>query len=532
MPDWGRDTRTGADVHVSKAARERIYVCPVCQIRLELRRGSELEYFAHWRGLPGTRACELFSPTTVGAPSATGSQRGTSVAVRPEARVEDSPFDAGLLLDVSDDRWSLALRLPVLQGEDLGELSLADLRPAHVEIAAGQATQRVGALDLLSRDGAARVVVPPGVGAYRTRPGGTWPASVKTNRWKVEVRGLDSKGTLFRLRRGDWTRLRAGSGIHLGESLLVVAEAHPPPMIANASGAERHGHDIISEGRTWRLWELRLAESSAHWLSSLGYTVVPRRWSIASASPARSCTDRREPVYWLEDTVVLALEAPAANARTDAALTDGSNTYGTTVVASEDTRVYMALASRFRGRVRFQVGTASFEVEFSERPSSDKTIALLRQTPRLQVWIGERCFEAWSDEDNRVLIDPREPPEVRVQLGADTVRASVIVWQRGRRRTWRSRSDGEVAKVIEDALAAASLIEVDAENLGRVTLSPIARSARARDAQSTRDDRLEGYARALRLLGERNSADRDRTAVHAVSLIQARLATPRRRGVR
>jgi len=530
VPDWGRDTRTGADVHIRKADRGRIYVCPVCRIRLELRRGNELEYFAHWRGLQGTRACELFSPTTAGAQPATGSQRSSGAAAPPDAQVEDNPFEAGLLVDVSDGWWSLALRLPALYGAELGELSLADLRPANVEVAIGQATERVSALELLSRDGAPRVIVPPSVGTYRTSPGGTWPVSVETNRWQLEVRGLDSKGTLFRLRRGDWTRLRAGAGVHLGESLLVVAEKHSPPPLANVrGGAEVDSHDIVSERRTWRLWDLRVAESSATWLSDLGHTVLPRRWSVASTIPARSYTDRREPVYWLEDIVVLALDAPAANARTDAALMSGSNTYSTTVVTSEGARACVALASRVHGRVRFQVGTAPFSAEFAERPSDHETIALLRQTPRLQVWIGERCFEAWSDEDNRVPIDPREPPEVRVDLGAETVRASVTVWQRGRRRTWRSLADREVAKVIEDALSTASLIEVDGENLGRVTLAPAPRGVRARDVRATYD-RLEGYARSLRVLAERDAGGHDMAAVRAASLIRGRIVT-RGRGV-
>lgn len=528
MPDYGRDTRTGADVHISEADRGRVYVCPVCRIRLELRRGSELEYFAHWRGLEGTRACDLFSPTAGGAQPATGSQRGSAVTVRPDARVEDNPFEAGLLVDLIDGRWAVALRLPVLQGNELGELSLSDLRPANVEVAVGQATQRVSALELLSRDGAARVIVAPNIGTYRTRPCGTWPASVETNRWRVEVRGLDPKGTLFRLRRGDWTRLVTGSGVHLGESLLVLTDTRSPPP---ESVREPYGHDVVSEGRSWRLQELCVTERSATWLSDLGHLVVPRRWSIASAMPARSYTDRREPVYWIDDTVVLALDAPAPNARVDATLMSGSNAYGTTVVASEHARAWVSLVSNVPGRVLLQASTARLDVYFAERPSIEKTVALLGQTPRLQVWIGERCFEAWSDEDNRVLIDPRNPPIVRVDLGGETARVSVTVWRHGRRRSWRSRLDREVVKVIEDVLTTASLIEVDGENLGRVSLAPTTRPVRARDVDATHD-RLEGYARSLRLLAERHAGDNNRTAVRAASLVRARLAAPRRDGAR
>ena len=528
MPDWGRETRSGAVVHIGKADRARVYVCPVCRIRLELRRGSELEYFAHWRGLQGTRECELFSPSA-GNQAATQSQRIGVVAVRPDVRVEDNPLEAGLLVDVSEGRWAIALRLPVLQGDELGELSLADLRPANVEVAVGRATQRVSALELLSGEGAARVVVPPDVATYRATPCGTWPASVDTNRWRVEVRGLAPNGTLFRLRRGDWTRLLPGSGVHLGDAFLVVAETRSPPPSEDVR--EVYGHDVVTAGRTWRLWELCLTERSATWLSDLGHMLVPRRWSIASAMPARSYTDRREPVYWIDDTVVLVLDAPAPNARIDATLTSGSNTYGTTVVASEQARAYVALLSTVPGRVRLQANTGRLDLTVAERPSIKETVALLGQTPRLQVWIGERCFEAWTDEDNRVLIDPRAPVVVRVELGGETVRVSVTVWRHGRRRSWRSLSDRDVVKVIEEGLATASLIEVDGENLGRVTLAPTTRRVRALDVRATHD-RLEGYARSLRVLGERHAGDSNKAAIRAASLVRGRLAAPRRDGTR
>jgi hypothetical protein len=525
VPDWGRDTRTGANIHVSKADREGVYVCPVCRIRLELRRGNELEYFAHWRGLEGTRACELFSPTGGGAPPIVVAPRATVVSVRPDTRVEDNVFEAGLLAELTDGRWTIALRLPVLQGDELGEHSLADLRPANVEVAVGQTTQRVSALELLSGDGCARVIVPPDVATYRTKPSGTWPTSIETSRWRTEIRGLDPKGTLFRLRRGDWTRLQTGSGVHLGESLLLVADAS---LRAPEGVLETCGHDIVGEQRTWRLWQLSLTERLAPWLSERGHTIVPKRWHVTSAVPPRSHTDRREPVYWVGDTVVLALEAPAPKARLDVTFMSGSNTYGTTVVTNEVARSAVAITSRVSGRVRFQASAARLDIVFEDRPTIEDTVQLLRQTARVQVWIGERCFEPWSTEPHQLKVDLRNPPPVRVELGGETVRASVTTWTHGRQRTFRSRSDREVAKIIEQNLATASRIEVDGENLGRVTFSPMTRASRGRDAYATRD-RLEPYARCIRFLADTESGNHDRKAASAVALVQARLALSRSR---
>lgn len=528
MPDYGRDATTGAVVHIKDARRGRAYVCPVCRHPLELRRGVELEYFAHWRGLEGTRECELFAPDDGPRPSTLPITQ-KAVVVRPEARVEDAPSEAGLVVDLLDGQWQLAIRLPEIPASELEELSLAALRPAAVEIGTGDETlSRLSALELLPGVGAGRAVVPPSMHSYRARPTGTWPGSIHRLRWQLEARGLLEKGTLFRLRRGEWTRLVPGSGVHTGESLLVLANtsSSPPPPIIVLAHVE-----AVCGGVTWKLWEVRLLHveqaTVGEWVSRTGHTVVPRRWSVVPALPPRAYTETRDPVYWAGDVAVLSLEAPSAQDRELATASVGSNAFSEIVNAGMDGTAFVALTSRAATSARLQISggrSAGLEVEFVSRPATIAVLELLKQTPRLRLWVGATYIEAWRDSLTRLSVEPRSLPDVRIDLGSDNARVTLSVTEQGRRRTLRSLSAREASKAVQDFLPTSSLLELDGENLGRIAIAPVVAS-NARVSNTAARSRLDGYERLLRVLAEHHGP---RSAIGATALVRARMAQRRR----
>jgi hypothetical protein len=501
--DYGRIKKSGALVHVSRAARGGTYLCPTCGLPLELRRGPNREYFAHRRGLEGTRECELFVPGQGGgSESASGSQA-------PDARVEDDPFELGLILDHLDGEWSLGLRLPEIPHDELGEVSLGELRPAQVEVVAGgDVVSRISALDLRPGVGAARIPVPPTLREYRARTAGAWPRTINTERWQLQSRGLEAKGTLFRLRRGEWTRLLADSGVHHGERLLVLADtgcSPPAPIVC-----EVHAK-LSSGGLHWAIWEVQIPDDAlvsniAEWLDRIGHSLVPRPWSVTLVTPARAYSERGEPVFWLGDSPVLALEAPMPGAAALAILTSGSNSHRANVRVAEDKTTHVVLESRSVGLARFRIiadRSASLDCVFVERPSQLAVLELLAQTPRLRIWLGERCFEPWRGSRHTVHLTSRALPEIRVDLGGDTVRARVTVWERGKQRSYRSLSAREVATTIKAALAIASLVEIDADNLGRIELAPALSATRARDKAATHN-RLAWYEHVQSILTRRD----------------------------
>jgi hypothetical protein len=506
--DYGFNKRLRKLVHAADAVRTADYACPTCGHPVELRRGPSLEYFAHWRGIDGTDECEFF------VPGHGGSRHHIHTEESAEALVEDDPAELGLILNQDDGEWSLALRVPEIPQQEIGVEPLASLRRAVVEIVTGSAVvSRISAVELRPGVGVGRVFVPPSLQEYCARPIGTWPHSVKSQRWNLRCPEVRAMGVLFRLRSGEWTRLIAESGVQAGETVLVLADERclPPERFVRQEHAR-----IASGALTWRIWELALPDEADHalssWLDRVGHHFVSRPWNLRLASPPRAYSERGEPIFWLGDSAVFAVEAPTNDAETLATFVFGSNSQGASIGSGAGHQAQLVVTSHTAGLTRLSLADdrkATVGVMFAPRPRDEAVAELFHRTLRLRVRVGELCFDAWQASTHVICVDSKAPPEVEVNLGHESVCARVTLWEGGRLRSQRSLSGREVAATLQRGLQSASRIEIDAENLGRIEFTPRRASASERAIVS---DRLAWREHIL------NAADGPSPhAVHAIS---------------
>jgi hypothetical protein len=422
-------------------------------------------HFRHCAG-EGTPACDVYFP---------GKGNGGEAGSRALAAVEEEPSELGLLLTQLDGSWGLGLRLPEIPGDELKEESLTALLSAYVDIYSGTTPPlRLPAIDLRPGVGAARVEVAPSLHTFRTQPAGLWPAGIQCDRWRLEARGLDGKGVLFRLRRGEWIRLIAGSSVHLGETVLVLADTRcAPPVIK-----ENHQR-LAGGGLQWCIWEVRLPsepqEPVTAWLANLGHQLVQGPWCIDLVTPPRRYSESGVPFFWVKDSPILAFEAPQPSATAMVEIQSGTNSCLGSIGVTHGSPAHVAVGFHDVGLVRITVagerGTSLY-IGFERPPLPNGFPEQLASTPRLRMRVGSQNLEAWRGVDHHVPVPSRQRPAVQVDLGCDTVRARVTVWERGRQRIRRGLDAKGVERAIDDALATASRIEVDADNLGRIVVLP------------------------------------------------------------
>jgi hypothetical protein len=493
--DYARDLTNGNIVAAEVASRERPYACrrPGCGGRVYLPQVAiQRPHFRHYPG-EGTPACAEYVP---------GSGSSGEPVAPIVAAVEDVPTELGLILDQFDGVWRVGLRLPEIRHEELGDVSLRDLQPARVEVAAaGAIVTRISALDLRPGVGAARVQVPPTAQEYRSCPAGLWPATIDNLRWDLRSRGLEVRGTLFRFRGGEWTRLLNASGAHCCERLLVLAEARlsPPDSIVT----ERHA-EISGGGLRWVIWEVLLPDEPLDevtaWLGRLGHEIVPRPWAVEFTTPPRGLDGSGKPTFWIGDLVVLTLAAPRDGMEATLSVKLDTNTHSTSVSAPESRRLDVAIKSPDAKQARICVSaerSATIDVAFVERPSPQSVLNMLAKTRCLRVWLGDQVMEAWRTPTRKVPVAANALPEIRVDFGVESARARVTVWERGRQRSSRGLDARNVARMIEAALPTASRIEVDADNLGRLEIVPTRAAAVSRKTPGT--DRLAWYDQVVSL---------------------------------
>lgn len=512
--DYARDLRTGKIVEAEKAVRSRSYACPRPGCRGRVYLPNVVIQRPHFRHFPGegTPACDEYYPGT-----------GSNVDSGPRAvaAVEEDPSELGLLLTQIDGRWGLGLRLPEIPSAEFVESSLGTLRSASVEVYSGhERLLQVSALELRPGVGSARVDVAPRLQPLRTQPAGSWPASVGKERWELEARGLEATGVLFRLRGGEWTRLRARSGVYHGETLLVLADTRcaPPSLVVS----ETHGR-ISSDSLHWVVWEIRLPSEPVSnvlaWLDRLGHPVAPRPWRIALITPPRGYSEQGDPVFWVDDGPVLVLEAPEPKAVATVSFRSGVHSYNADVQAAQSRCAHIRVSVRDPGLTRLIVideRSASLALTFVRRPPDATLSELLDKTARLRIQIGQQVIQAWQGLVHKIEVSAREQLQVSVDLGDESARARVTVWQRRRQKSKRGLDALGVTKELEGALKSSERIEIDADNLGRVTLVPVyAKIARAdenrfssrlawRDHVVSKSSRMEAY-RTLAVLEQPRS---------------------------
>jgi len=468
--DYAKDLRSGKIVAAKDASKVRAYVCarPGCGGRVYLPHVVvQRPHFRHYPG-EGTPACDEYHP---------GLGYGGDKPARQIAAVEEDPCELGLLLAQVDGRWGLGLRLPEIPREELGELSVSALRPALIDIYSGsERIVQVSALDLRPGVGVARVDVVPTLERFRTQPSGSWPDSIHKERWLLESRGLRAKGALFRLRRGEWMRLLEGSGVHHAEALLVLADGRcaPPKGIVS----QTH-HGISGGGSQWTIWEVRLPSVPVAdvigWLAQLGHEFVPRSWGLDFATPPRAYAEQGIPVFWLDDAPVVTLEAPQPSAEAHLLFKVGSILNDASVEASATCVAHARVRASDVGNACISIAaeqSSSVDLVFVPRPHRTALLEMLTQTPRLRIWIGDQEIAAWGGSTHKVFIASREIPEVRIDFGADSVRARVKLWERGKQRSSRGLNARNTARLVEAALSTGSRVEIDADNLGRLQIVP------------------------------------------------------------
>ncbi len=515
--DSARDLTNGKIVAAELASRERPYACrrPGCGGRVYLPHVAiQRPHFRHYPG-EGTPACEEY---------VAGAGSGGEPVAPNVAAVEDVPTELGLIIDQFDGAWRVGLRLPEIPREELGQVSLRDLQPARVDVAAaGAIVTRISALDLRPGVGAARIQVPPTAQGYRTCPAGSWPHTIEKLRWDLRSRGLEVRGTLFRFRGGEWTRLLDASGVHFGERLLVLAEARLSPP--NSIVTERHA-EISGGGLRWIIWEVLLPDEPldevAAWLGRLGHEIVPGPWAVEFATPPRGFEGSGKPTFWVGDLVVLTLAAPHGGMEATLSVKLDTNAYSTSVSVPKSRRLHVALKSPEAKQARIGVAaerSVTIDVAFVERPSPQSVLNMAKMRC-LRVWIGDQVMEAWRTPTCKVPVTAHALPKIRVHLGVENARARVTVWERGKQRSSRCLDARNVARIIEAALPTASRIEVDAENLGRLEIFPT-RAAVTRKTPGS--DRLAWYDQVVSL---------SRPPAHATPTILQQPRTPTSLAVR
>jgi hypothetical protein len=465
--EYAKDLHNGKTMPAEAASRRRIYVCPRpgCGGRVYLPHVyKQRPHFRHYPG-EGTPACDQYFPGASGG----------YIHISPTVSVEEDPAELGVLIAQCDGSWSLGLRLPDIPSGELGAASLGTLRSASVQVYAGpDRVRQISALDLRPGVGYTRVAVSPSLQSFRTEAAGTWPVDIDKGRWALECRGIEAKGSLFRIRGGEWTRLVAGSGVRPEESLLVLAEERcaVPAEIVTETHARMHG-----SGLHWVLREIRIPEeevdSVTAWITLLGHEIVPRTWGVELATPARAYTEVGDPIFWIGDEVVLKLEAPQSGADAMLELRAGTNTHTQSVALMAGRVAHVSITALAAGFARFGIlaeRLASLNLAFIPKPSGSVVLSMLARTPRLRVLLGEVALEAWCGLTHKVRFSSQEAQELRIEPGQYDARLRVTIWERGKQKSRRGLDSRTAERTIQSALRTASRIEIDAGNLGRLIM--------------------------------------------------------------
>lgn len=409
-------------IEAAQAKRFHEYICPKCRVRVNLRRGNEREYFAHWPG-EGSPECEDYF-------WGSGSQPGGWT----EGEVEDAPQEAGLGLDLRERSWRLFLRVPEVPNSELGATSLASLGRARLAVEAnGQRLVELSAVELRPGVGHARVHVPPIAVPYALRPYGSWPEGVNLERWALQSKGLNAKGTPFRLKNGEWTRLRERTTSEWGENLVVVGD---PRSLPPALCRPRQVAEVRWAGRNWCAWHVTLPLSDAPdvsaWLLGIGSDLVEPPWRIRALSGPRAFVGPSlVPQFHVGDRIMMSVAAPNASQRADVELEAPSTRKIMTLKLPRNiTASYLEVVPQEPGSHTLTIdGHVNSKFTFDvTAPQTELAIqGAIAQLPRLRLRIANHNALPWSesitvpsassrDAGAVVLLDATGDWDVRVAL--------------------------------------------------------------------------------------------------------------------
>ena len=401
---YARDDRAKKDVdahEVGESRRSRAYSCPTCGARVHYKRSIGLSpnpIFAH-NPHEGSSDCENYYPWQGGfdAPSSP-----SPVAIRPRVAVEDTPDELGLCLEDAEI-WTTYLRVPEMSAVELGSLSPRALTSAFVEVDSGGERNRLPLIDLRPGVGSARLAVPPMTPAYKITTTGSWPTGVRQKRWQTTSRGLSSRGTLFRLRHGEWVRLREGSPVELGEELRVVADQRNSPPAECQPVA---GKVISFRGQNWRMWRVALPAVSSRqfevWTESLGVDAVEPVWDVRIANvPEDVDPESQFSVFSTRKMLIARIRSPRSGASADISLSAGSARYSDSFSTGRGTdTAFLAFSVAWPGSNELRVSyddRSSVRFETREAQDLSDLKRALGAVPVLRVMVGEALVQSWGE---------------------------------------------------------------------------------------------------------------------------------------
>jgi hypothetical protein len=467
LVDYAKDYITGKIVPASEAKHYKSYTCPRpgCGGRVYLPRVVvQRPHFRHYPN-EGTQACDEYHPDL-------GSQENPETGIKAVVEEDDSKLN--LSLTQFEGVWGLGLQLPTIPIVELGDSPLAVLLDAIVEVYAGTEPQRrVSAIELKPGTRTVTVDVEPNANAFRTEPLGNWPLTVNKTRWSQECCALNQQGTCFRLRHGEWKRLVEDSGVYPGESLML--------LLGNGVSIPEEV-EIISSGTinaNWRVKEIKLPKIVSSkvegWLNAIRLRLIPCQWTQTFLTPPRAYTEEGTHCFWNQDSVILMLNAPGIEHSTTIMLESGSNTSIINVPASKAHASYASVSSNSLAIGRISIlsnRSAATELSFIERPSHASVCELLRSTPRLRVFLGTFELVAWQQEFFEIPNVQYDLAAIKVELGHEDIRAQVRFWQAGQQYYKSGLGCTEVANTLAETIATAERIEIDAQNMGNLTILP------------------------------------------------------------
>lgn len=482
-------TRGGKRVEAADARGDREYFCRDCgkQVYRVATGGSQLPHFRHVPN-EAPRSC----PAYVLGGTGSNSPRST-------AAVEDAANEPGLGIEVlPDGGWSLFVRVPEIPSREMSGTSLPALASARVRLrAGGNEVGKISALDLRPGVGIGRASVPPSSAVYQLTPEGSWPSSIALQRWRAFARGLDRKGSVFRLRRGEWLRIRERSTVEWGEQLVLVVESSSPPP--QGCGARVLGETSYA-GVTWVAHQIHLPRAAdaevIGWFARSRIEITERAWSVGLSTVPAEFDETGVPAYLVSETIVCSLGSPFGDTTTFAYVRRDTEQLATPVTADAANRCYVKCSSLEVGRYSLAVGDAlAAKQVFTVRrlPEVEEIRVAISAAPRLVVKCGDKTLDGWG-ATGRVGSD-LDPATVEVTTTHGELDVTLTVgWSDGHREQHAlDETLAEATRRLRRVLSGPTAwVRVDAGALGSVEVTVISASVRDQVAERT-TSRLAGY---------------------------------------
>lgn len=514
-------TRGGKRVDAADARGDREYFCCDCgkQVYRVATGGTQLPHFRHVPN-EASRSCPHYVLGGTG-----------SSAPRSTAAVEDAANEPGLGIELlPDGGWSLFVRVPEVPLREMSGTTLPALASARVRLrAGGNEVGRISALDLRPGVGIGRASVPPSSAVYQLTPEGTWPPSIALPRWRAFARGLDRKGSVFRLRRGEWLRIRESSTVEWGEQLVLVAESTAPsPQSCGARVLGEASYAAV----TWTARQISLPRTAdpdvGDWFARLRVEVKERAWSVSLSTVPAEFDETGVPAYPTSETIVCSLSSPFGDTTTFAYVRRDTEQLATPVTADAASRCYVKCSSLDVGRYSLAVGDAlaAKQVFTVRRPlEAEELRVAISAAPRLVVKCGDVTLEGWGARAQ--IGDDLDPATVEVTTTHGELDATIAVgWSDGHHeRHVLDETLAEATRSLRRIISGTTAwVRLDAGALGSVVVTVA--SARILDpAAERRTSRLAGYISNRLAIGARGDNPAHRRPLEVLGARVASLAS-------